>query len=197
MRYPFTMTRISIADALLIIDVQNDFLPGGALAVPDGDAVIAPINRLMELPFGALVATQDWHPATHCSFMGQGGEWPEHCVAGSQGAALAEGLDRQLLTQTFQKGTSQAVDSYSAFVENDRVTHTILEEWLRTRNITRVFVTGLALDYCVMATAIDARTCGFESFIVLDACRGIGPESVAIARAQRAGIKLLKEQDLS
>ncbi|MFT8720376.1 nicotinamidase [Acetobacter sp.] len=191
------MTRISIADALLIIDVQNDFLPGGALAVPDGDAVIAPINRLMELPFGALVATQDWHPAAHCSFVGQGGEWPAHCVAGSQGAALADGLDRRSLTLTLQKGTSQAVDSYSAFIENDRVTHTILEEWLRERNIRRVFVTGLALDYCVMATAIDARACGFESFIVLDACRGIGPEDVAIARAQRAGIKLLKEQDLS
>lgn len=191
------MTRISVADALLIVDVQNDFLPGGALAVPDGDAVIAPIDRLMKLPFGVVVATQDWHPFAHCSFVGQGGAWPEHCVAGSRGAALADGLDRRSITLTLQKGTSQAVDSYSAFVDNDRVTHTILEEWLRQRNITRVFVTGLALDYCVMATAMDARLCGFDSFVVLDACRGIAPESVAIARAQAAGIKLLKEQDLS
>ncbi|WP_242010181.1 nicotinamidase [Acetobacter conturbans] len=195
--YSSPMLTISSADALLVVDVQNDFLPGGALAVPDGDAVIPIINRLMRLPFGAIVATQDWHPAGHCSFREQGGPWPEHCLTDTQGAALADALDRAPLALELRKGRTQAVDSYSAFVENDRLTHTILADWLSERAIKRVFVTGLALDYCVTATAMDARRAGFESLIVVDACRGIAPEAEAIAQATAAGIRIVKEQDLS
>ncbi|MCH4091071.1 nicotinamidase [Acetobacter sp.] len=191
------MRKISSADALLIVDVQNDFLPDGALAVPEGDAVIPVINRLMALPFGAVVTTQDWHPAAHCSFEAQGGPWPSHCVADTLGAALAGTLERGVVSLELRKGQSLSVDSYSAFLENDGVTRTILKDWLNERKISRVFVTGLALDYCVTATAIDAKNDGFESVIVLDACRGIAPLEDAVRRAESAGILLSKSSDLS
>ncbi|AQS85206.1 MAG: nicotinamidase [Acetobacter aceti] len=191
------MIKISSADALLIVDVQNDFLPGGALAVPEGDAVIAVINQLMRLPFGEIVTTQDWHPAAHCSFREQGGPWPRHCVADTSGAALAETLDCAAVSLELRKGQSLSVDSYSAFLENDGVTRTILKDWLHERKIARVFVTGLALDYCVTATAIDAQDDGFESVIVLDACRGIAPLEDAVSKAENAGILLVRSSDLS
>lgn len=197
MRYHYGMIKISSADALLVVDVQNDFLPGGALAVPEGDAAIPVINRLMTLPFGAVVTTQDWHPAAHCSFREQGGPWPRHCVADTSGAALAETLDRKAVSLELRKGQSLSVDSYSAFLENDGVTRTILKDWLRERKIERVFVTGLALDYCVTATAVDAQNDGLESVIVLDACRGIAPLEDAVSKAENAGILLVKSSDLS
>lgn len=184
-------------DVLLVVDVQRDFLPGGALAVPDGDAVVAPINALAER-FGHVVLTQDWHPAGHVSFasshpgraafetvqLGYGAQvlWPEHCVQGTAGAALAEGLCVPRAEMVIRKGFYQGVDSYSAFVEADRTTKTGLAGYLRERGLGRITVVGLATDFCVAWTALDAKAAGFEVFVVEDACRAIDVDG-SLARA--------------
>ncbi|WP_341535019.1 nicotinamidase [Acetobacter sacchari] len=193
------MMPISSRDALLIIDVQNDFLPGGALAVPDGDAVIPLINRLATLPFGAVVATQDWHPPGHVSFQTSepAGPWPQHCVAGTEGAALATGIVSAPVALVLRKGRSKTVDSYSAFLDNDQVSATGLASWLREVGVERVFVTGLALDYCVSATAIDAKSAGFESVVIVDACRGIGPYDEALQKLEAAGVGVVESAALA
>lgn len=175
-------------DLLLVIDVQADFLPGGALAVPDGDAVIAPINALGRL-FNHVVLTQDWHPAGHASFatshpgkqpfetvrLAYGDQvlWPEHCIQGTPGAALSPLLDLPQAELILRKGYRAGIDSYSAFREADRTTPTGLAGYLRERGITRVFLCGLATDYCVGWSAIDAREAGFEAVVIEDACRAI------------------------
>lgn len=193
------MISVTPADALLIVDVQNDFLPGGALAVPDGDSVIPVINRLAGLPFGSVVATQDWHPANHMSFVAQGGPWPAHCVAGTPGADLAAGLLTAPVGLVLRKGRAVDVDSYSAFSDNntDQPATTGLAAWLRAVGVTRVFVTGLALDVCVTATACDAQRTGFDTFVVVDACRGIAPPEEATARLVEAGIPLVSSDTLA
>jgi nicotinamidase/pyrazinamidase len=184
-------------DVLLVVDVQRDFLPGGALAVPDGDAVVAPINALAER-FGHVVLTQDWHPAGHVSFasshpgraafetvqLGYGAQvlWPEHCVQDTAGAALAEGLCVPRAEMVIRKGFYQGVDSYSAFVEADRTTKTGLAGYLRERGLGRITVVGLATDFCVAWTALDAKAAGFEVFVVEDACRAIDVDG-SLARA--------------
>ena len=184
--------------ALLLIDIQLDFLPGGALAVPDGDAILPLLNALQPR-FDLVVATQDWHPAGHRSFAsthpGQPvfGEiewqglpqrlWPDHCVQGSPGAALHPGLDLNRVEAIFRKGTDPDLDSYSAFFDNGHRRATGLSAYLRARGITRVAVAGLASDYCVYFTAKDARAEGFEVAVLADATRGINPESIAAARA--------------
>jgi nicotinamidase/pyrazinamidase len=189
-------------DLLLVIDVQNDFCPGGALAVPDGDAVVPDINR-MAGDFGHCVLTQDWHPAGHSSFASshQGkapfstiampyGEqllWPDHCILGTQGAEFHPGLDLPRTEMIIRKGYDPAIDSYSAFFENDRVTPTGLAGYLAERGLKRVFCVGLATDYCVRYSAEDARRLGLETVVVLGACRGIDLDgSVA------AGIESMK-----
>jgi len=175
-------------DVLLIVDVQNDFLPGGALAVPDGDAVIAPINRLARA-FTHVVVTQDWHPRGHISFAathqgraafetidvayGRQVLWPVHCVQGTPGAALASPLDVPHAQMIIRKGCDSGIDSYSAFMEADRSTPTGLAGYLRERGAARLFVTGLATDFCVAWTALDGRAAGFEVVVIEDACRGI------------------------
>jgi nicotinamidase/pyrazinamidase len=184
-------------DVLLVIDVQADFLPGGALAVPDGDAVIAPVNRLLRL-FPHAVLTQDWHPPGHVSFatshpgrapfdtvpLAYGPQvlWPEHCVQGSAGAALAPGLAADRAELVIRKGHHRHVDSYSAFLEADRRTPTGLAGYLRERGFTRVVLCGLATDYCVAWSALDARAAGFEALVVADAVRGIDLDG-SLARA--------------
>ena len=194
--------------ALIVIDVQNDFCPGGALAVPDGDAVVARINAMME-SFDAVVLTQDWHPAGHSSFasshpgkgpfemveMSYGAQvlWPDHCIQGSEGAAFHPGLrtDGDLI---LRKGFRKAIDSYSAFFENDRSTPTGLEGYLRTRGIGEVVLAGLATDFCVNYSAVDAARLGFGVSVALEACRGIDMEgSVAAAEAgmRAAGVRLV------
>ena len=189
-------------EILLVIDVQVDFLPGGALAVPDGDAVIAPINRLLGR-FPHAVVTQDWHPPGHVSFAtrhpgrapfdtvaldyGPQVLWPEHCVQGSAGAALAPGLAAERAELVIRKGHHRHVDSYSAFLEADRRTPTGLAGYLRERGFTRVVLCGLATDYCVAWSALDARAAGFEAVVVEDAVRGIDRDgSVARAWAEMA-----------
>ena len=176
------------SDVLLVVDVQYDFMPGGALAVPFGDEVVAPINRLAA-SFSHVVLTQDWHPANHASFAishpgkqpfsrahmpyGEQVLWPVHCVQGTRGAALHEDLSIPHARLVIRKGHHVNVDSYSAFVEADRKTPTGLTGYLRETGVKRVFCCGLATDYCVAWTALDARACGFESYLIEDASRPI------------------------
>lgn len=194
--------------ALLVVDVQNDFCPGGALAVPEGDAIIPGINALMER-FETVALTQDWHPPGHCGFasshagrapgdlveMPYGSQilWPDHCVQETQGAGFHPRLrrDRAMLVQ--RKGWRVDIDSYSAFRENDRTTPTGLEEWLRERGIGAITLVGLATDFCVADSAVDAAGLGFEVEVQLGLCRGIdldGSLAAALTRMQAAGVKL-------
>ncbi len=201
-------TKTSETDCLLIIDVQNDFCKGGALEVPDGDAVVASINELSK-QFANVVATQDWHPAGHSSFasvhdghspleqidMPYGPQtlWPDHCVQGTMGAEFHPKLETNCIQNVIRKGFRQPIDSYSAFFENDHTTTTGLTGYLRERGITRVFCVGLALDFCVRFSAEDARREGFKTVVIQSACRGIDMEgSVAAARDAMiaAGVEL-------
>src|SRR5690349_4234406 len=168
--------------ALILVDIQNDFLPGGALAVPRGDEVIPVANRVQRA-FDLVVATQDWHPANHGSFAAshpgrKPGElaklgglpqvmWPVHCVQGSPGAAFATALDTSRVARVFPKGTDVGIDSYSGFFDNGHKKATGLGDFLRTRGVTEVYVLGLATDYCVKATALDARQLGFTTHLIL------------------------------
>jgi len=180
-------------DVLIVVDVQSDFLPGGTLAVPDGDAVVPAVNRLGAV-FGHVVLTQDWHPPGHVSFAashpghapftetevayGRQMLWPVHCVQGTPGAALAAGLDLPGAELVIRKGCRPGVDSYSAFTEADRRTPTGLTGYLRERGARRLFLAGLATDYCVAWSAQDAAAAGFEAWVVEDACRGISSASM-------------------
>ncbi len=164
---PFQLTP---HDALLIVDVQNDFLPGGNLAVPAGDAVIPVLNRAITL-FGwhalPVYATRDWHPADHCSFAAQGGPWPPHCVAGTPGAAFASSLALPPTAHIVSKATTAEKDAYSGFAGTD------LAEQLRAQHVTRLFIGGLATDYCVLNTVRDALAQGFRVVLLLDAIRAV------------------------
>ncbi|HSN14693.1 MAG TPA: bifunctional nicotinamidase/pyrazinamidase [Anaeromyxobacteraceae bacterium] len=200
-----------VHDALLVVDLQHDFLPGGALAVPAGDSIVEPIARCVAR-FTTVVATQDWHPPGHVSFasahpgaapytvkqLAQGPQelWPDHCVRGTQGAAIHPDLPQGAVTLVLRKGTRQQVDSYSAFRENagpdGERPSTGLAGWLRERGIARVFVCGLAQDFCVAATAIDAAAAGFQTFVLEDLTRAVFPEKMAQthARLEAAGVHL-------
>ena len=194
------MRAITRTDALLVIDMQVDFMPGGALAVAGADGLVPLITQLSPLPFGVVVASQDWHPAHHISFENRGGPWPVHCVAGTRGAALAPGLDQAAMGVLLRKGLAADTDSYSAFADNTHRHRTGLEGLLRERGITRVFVAGVALDYCVAHTARDARQAGFETVVLCDACRAVAQETHAILAAldvqgigHAAGMELLAQ----
>jgi nicotinamidase/pyrazinamidase len=157
-----------MAEALLIIDFQNDFVPGGALAVPDGDAIATRVNELLDSGrFDLVVATRDWHPADHASFTEQGGPWPPHCVQGTEGAELHSSLDRSKIDYVVDVGSGQADEGYSGFEKSD------LAEILRRHDIDAVTVVGLATDYCVRATALDAIREGFEVTVDREGVRGI------------------------
>jgi nicotinamidase/pyrazinamidase len=205
--------RIQPDDLLLIIDVQNDFCPGGALAVADGDAVVPVINRLAER-FDHVVLTQDWHPRGHSSFatshrgpapfetitMPYGSQtlWPDHCVQGTVGAAFHPKLATDKAELVIRKGFRSAIDSYSAFYENDRATPTGLAGYLRERGLRRIFMAGLATDYCVHYSALDARRLGFETVVVESGCRGIDlAGSLAAAREAMAaaGVEVVNDLD--
>lgn len=206
-------------DLLLVIDVQVDFLPGGALPVPDGDAVVRPINDI-QARFRHVALTQDWHPPGHVSFatshpgrapfetirlaQGEQALWPDHCVQGSPGAAFAPGLDTTRAAHIVRKGLNQDVDSYSAFLEADRTTRTGLAGALRERGIRRVVLCGLATDFCVLWSALDAREAGFEVLVVEDAVAGIdvpssagGSVAAAWARMEAVGIGRIGTADLA
>lgn len=205
---------ISPRTALLVIDVQNDFIPGGQLAVPEGDRIVPLINRLAE-HFKQVVIAQDWHPAGHASFAsshpgrqpydviqlpyGEQTLWPDHCIQGSRGADFHSGLNLPHAQLIIRKGCNPDIDSYSAFLEADRATTTGLAGYLKERGIDTVYMVGLALDFCVMFSALDARAAGFNTFVVLDACRAIdmnGSLASAIERMQVAGVGLIQSTEL-
>lgn len=207
--------RIDDSAALIVVDVQNCFLPGGSLAVKDGDQVIPVINRIAK-SFSNVVMTQDWHTPGHTSFAtshpgkkpfdtidlsyGKQVLWPDHCVQGTDGASLAKDLSIPQAQLVIRKGYHKDVDSYSAFTEADRKTSTGLAAYLKAHKIKRVFVTGLATDFCVAWTALDARKAGFETYIVEDACRGIdtqGSLAKAWADMTKAGVKRIQSSDIA
>lgn len=195
-------------DALIVIDIQNDFCPDGALAVAEGDAIIPGVNSLMG-DFGAVVLTQDWHPAGHSSFasshegkgpfemveMPYGPQvlWPDHCVQGSQGAAFHADLKTDPANLVIRKGFRSEIDSYSAFFENDQTTPTGLEGYLRTRGVTRLTMVGLATDFCVAYSAMDGARLGFDVTVRMDLCRAIdldGSLDAAVRKMTEAGVRL-------
>lgn len=194
-------------EALIVIDVQNDFCPGGALAVQGGDEVVGTINAAMN-DFACIVLTQDWHPHDHSSFAAtQGAEpfstammpygpqtlWPTHCVQGSEGAAFHHSLRTKPAQLVIRKGFRPEIDSYSAFFENDRTTATGLDGYLRARGVTGVVLAGLATDYCVGFSALDAVRLGYQVTVRLDACRAIdldGSLPAMLARMRDAGVRL-------
>lgn len=199
-------------NALILVDLQNDFLPGGALAVRDGDQVIAVANRLTaSAEFSMVIATQDWHPAHHASFAANHldrnvGEvidleglaqvlWPVHCVENTGGALFAPGLESRRIHRVFQKGTDASIDSYSGFFDNGHRKPTGLGEYLKAQGVTAVTVLGLATDYCVKFTALDARGLGFEVTLVREGCRAVnlaaGDEAAAIEAMRAAGVRIL------
>jgi nicotinamidase/pyrazinamidase len=206
--------RITESDLLLIVDVQNDFCPGGALAVPHGDEVVQPINRICGA-FSHAALTQDWHAEGHVSFAsshkganpfetimlpyGEQILWPDHCVRGTGGADFPKELDTVRSEVTIRKGFHRDVDSYSAFRENDRKTPTGLAGYMRTRGFRRLFLAGLATDFCVLHSALDARAEEFEVFVIEDAVRGIDVAG-SINRAWRAmadaGVRQIRELEL-
>jgi nicotinamidase/pyrazinamidase len=197
-------------DVLLVIDIQNDFCPGGALAVSDGDAIVPVVNRLAR-PFAHVVLTQDWHPSGHASFasshpgkqpfetieLGYGTQilWPDHCVQRTEGAQFHAGLDIPQAELVLRKGYDRAIDSYSAFRENDRRTPTGLAGYLSERGLERLTLCGLATDFCVLFSALDGREAGFEVAVALTACRGIdidGSLARSLSAMREAGVILLE-----
>lgn len=209
------MKWINENSALIIVDVQNDFLPGGTLAVGDGDQIIPVINDLQS-KFNHVIATQDFHPANHGSFAANHpgknpGEfiqlagltqilWPVHCVQGSKGADFHSDLNQSQWEAIFQKGRNPEVDSYSGFFDNARRSDTGLGDYLKSKRINRVFVCGLALDYCVKFTALDAKSLGFETILIADATRAVNlhPKDgeSAIEEMKAAGITVLTSKEL-
>jgi nicotinamidase/pyrazinamidase len=202
-------------NALIIVDIQNDFLPGGPLAVPSGDQVIPAANRLSSV-FDLVVATQDWHPPDHGSFaVNHPGKnpgdvidlkglqqilWPVHCVQNTSGAAFAGDLDTSRIARSFQKGTDPDVDSYSGFFDNGRRQATGLGDYLKQQAVQDVYVLGLATDYCVKFTALDAADLGFNTFVIEDACRAIelqpGDTARAIEEMKAAGVTIIHSMSL-
>ena len=202
-------------DTLIVIDVQNDFCPGGALAVAGGDEIVPLVNRLIAAS-PHVVLTQDWHPAGHSSFAsvhagkapfgsidlpyGAQTLWPDHCVQGTKGAEFHGGLAWTKAELVIRKGFRPAIDSYSAFFENDRTTPTGLAGYLRERGLAKLTLVGLATDFCVAYSALDARRLGFETRVVMDACRAIdlgGSLQEAVGKMQAAGVKLTESAALA
>ncbi len=208
-KYPIGETDIFVA-----IDVQNDFCPDGALAVNDGDAIVPVINTVSRA-FTHVIATQDWHPTDHMSFASQHQDkgpfeeiempygqqvlWPDHCIQGTHGAEFHRGLDLSRAELIIRKGCRRAIDSYSAFYENDQTTPTGLGGYLRERGLKRVFLGGLATDFCVLYSALDACREGFETIVIEDACRAINlDESLDMARRKmvNAGVSIVESTSL-
>ena len=207
--------KLGIKDALIVVDVQNDFCPGGRLAVQKGDEVVPLVNAFARR-FENVVLTQDWHPPGHRSFAtahpgskpfdsvrlayGEQVLWPDHCVQGTDGAALHKDLSVPHAQLVLRKGHHRDVDSYSAFLEADRKTRTGLQGYLEERGIKRVFVCGLATDSCVTWTALDARKLGFAALVVEDACRAIdiqGSLAAAREKMKKAGVKSIQSGDIA
>ena len=201
--------------ALILVDIQNDFLPTGVLPVADGDAIIPIVNRLQP-HFDLVVATQDWHPANHGSFAAnhpgrnvgdvielgalQQILWPVHCVQHTDGAEFAPTLDRSTIRQVFQKGTDPEIDSYSGFFDNGHLRSTGLGDFLKNAGVEQAYIVGLATDYCVKFTALDAQQLGIAAVVVEDACRGVelrtGDISRAIDQLRAAGVQIARSSEV-
>lgn len=200
---------------LLIVDIQYDFLPGGALGVKEGDQVIPVINQLTQLPFDVVVASQDWHPGGHGSFasthqkkMGEVIDleglrqilWPDHCVQGSKGAEIASSLDVSKVSAFIPKGTETEIDSYSAFFDNGHKKSTGLDALLKERDIKELYIAGLATDYCVKFSTLDALALGYKVFVIRDACRAVNlnphDEQEAIREMESAGAQIMTLKDV-
>ncbi len=196
--------------ALVLVDLQNDFIPGGSLAVREGDQVIPIANAVQKKFDGLILATQDWHPKNHGSFASNhpgkhpgdmielGGLpqvlWPDHCVQGSRGAQFHPVLDRSRVTKVFRKGTDPEIDSYSTFFDNAHRKSTGLGDYLESEGITDVYLLGLATDYCVKYSALDAVNLGFKTYVILDGCRGVelkaGDTRTALDEMRTAGVEI-------
>jgi len=202
------------SEALIWTDMQNDFMPGGALGVPGGDAIIPVANRVARC-FELVVATQDWHPPGHVSFAETHGRpvgetievdglaqylWPVHCVEGTKGADFATGLDRNRIDKVIHKGDSPEIDSYSTFFDNGHRRQTELHAYLQSRSVRSVYLCGLATDYCVKFSALDARRLGYDTFLIADACRGVevhpGDVERAIDAMREAGVVVVTSDTL-
>jgi nicotinamidase/pyrazinamidase len=193
------VTSEKITDAaLILVDIQNDFCPGGALGVAGGDKIIETVNRLMPA-FELVVSTQDWHPANHISFRERGGPWPPHCIQDTSGADLHPLLNDSGIDLRLRKATEADRDAYSGFEASDRLGRS-LDELLKGRDVTGVYVAGLATDYCVKATVLDAVKAGYEVFVVADAMRAVeanaGDSLRALEEMKRAGAKLTTSSDV-
>ena len=200
---------------LILVDIQNDFCPGGALAVSEGNEVVGIANQLMP-KFDLVVATQDWHPANHKSFASQNSDvsigevfnlngiqqiaWPDHCIQNTHGAEFVAELNTNHITNVFPKGTDTEIDSYSGFFDNDHRNATGLGAFLKEQNVTEVFVLGLATDYCVKFTALDAIKLGFKTKLVIDGCRGVelnpGDIETAITEMKNAGVEIVRSTEI-
>ncbi len=195
--------------AFIVVDLQNDFLPGGSLAVSTADTIIQPINQLLQLPFDIIVASKDWHPKDHRSFASvhekKVGEhvrlsqmdqilWPDHCIQNSFGADFSKHLDTQYIQKIFYKGTLRDVDSYSAFFDNAHLKSTGLHEFLKEKKVDEVFIAGLTTEYCVKYSALDAYKLGFKTHVIIDACKAVNlapdDEEKALQEMSKAGILL-------
>lgn len=202
--------------ALIVVDMQNDFMPGGTLGVHGGDEIVPIINRLLKFPFDIIVASKDWHPKDHCSFANTHGKkvgdtvliegskqqlWPVHCVAQTKGAMFTAKLDTTKFQHIFHKGTEQNIDSYSTFFDNEHKKSTGLGEFLKSENVTDVYLLGLTTEYCVKYSAMDALHLGFKTHVILDACRAVNiksdDENKAVQEMQRAGIHIINEKDIN
>jgi nicotinamidase/pyrazinamidase len=200
--------------AFLIIDLQYDFCPGGALAVPGGDEILPGVNELIG-KFGLVIATQDWHPLGHISFASAHGRniyetidiggkkqtlWPDHCVQGSRGADLLDGLKKSSITRIIRKGTDKDIDSYSGFFDNLHEKATELDQFLKSKGVAEIYIAGLATDYCVKYTALDAVSLGYATFVIPDASRGVNispsDSDNAIKEMQEKGVKIISKTDL-
>lgn len=201
--------------ALILVDIQNDFVPGGALAVPEGDQIIPLVNRLQK-DFDMIVATKDWHPTNHGSFASnhtgtKPGDivdlnglqqilWPDHCVQNTKGSEFVTLLDTSRIVKVFHKGTDPGIDSYSTFFDNAQRKSTGLENFLKGKGVKEVYIAGLATDYCVKYSALDAIRLGFDTTVIIDACRGVNlnpdDSDKAIEEMKQAGIKIVERKDL-
>lgn len=202
-------------NALILVDIQNDFMPGGSLAVEHADQILPIVNDLLECSFDFIIATKDWHPIDHSSFalnhQKTAGEiividgfsqtlWPVHCVQNTWGSEFALGWKSDRVNQIIYKGTNRLIDSYSTFFDNERRCSTQLEDYLRQNEVEEVYVAGLATDYCVKYSVLDALAIGFRAFVVIDACRGVNltptASDEAIKEMRCAGAELVSVEDV-
>lgn len=212
---PSTSTKKVRKSALILVDIQNDFLPGGSLAVKDGDKILPAINNLEKKPFDLVVATKDWHPPNHGSFASQHGRgigdvidlyglpqilWPDHCIQGSSGADFGFGWDLNKIDKVIHKGTDPKIDSYSTFFDNGHTRSTGLEDYLRKKGVEKLFLAGLATDYCVKYSAKDAVALGFEVYVIEDACKAVnlqpGDHERALKELHALGVHIIRSSDV-